>query len=188
MLKQNERQPKSEEHWTEQVSNLAPGESLRFQSNASPRLMDDLRSNGLVHTATPGLLDWPKKLARLSIWHEATKPMDLNQCRLSPEEEALVHALKVQGKIRFRARGGSMRPFVPDGSMVEIFALSPDDTPTIGSILLIAQPKRTVLHRLIEIVDTSRGRAFLCRGDRVPHFDRPVWRDAILGIYRGPRK
>ncbi len=143
---------------------------------------------GLVCTGVPRLLDWPRQIARRSVWQEATRPLDLAQCALSKEEEALVHALDVQGKITFRAHGGSMRPFIPHESLVEISKLSEEAEPQPGQILLVAQPGRTVVHRLVEIVDTSRGRAYVFRGDRVAHLDRPVWRDAILGFYSGHKK
>ena len=164
---------------------LQPGESLRFMSHQPDADVAHLLNLGLVPTQIPKLTDWPRRLLKRSIAHEATKPLDLKECVLSEEEEAFVHALNVHGHAKFLAKGGSMRPIIPEQSLIEIKKLGPHTEPTIGQILLIAQPGRTLLHRLVQIINTSRGRAYICRGDRVRHFDRPVWRNALLGIYTG---
>jgi hypothetical protein len=169
------------------LQTLQPGESIRFMTH-QPRLDNSQLLNlGLVPTQVPQLMDWPRRLLKRAIAHEATKPLSLDECRLSEEESAFAHALEMHGRAQFLAKGGSMRPLIPNQSLVEIELLDPHTEPELGQIILIGQPGRTLLHRLVRILNTSRGRAFICRGDRVRHFDRPVWRDALLGIYTGHR-
>jgi hypothetical protein len=167
---------------------LLPGDCIRFRATGRKDEVERLHLLGLVPTRIGRLRDWPKRVLGRAFGMEATKPMDRQDCQIKGEEEALIHALEEHGRITFRARGGSMRPVIPDDSLVEVHSFLEGVEPRVGQIILVAQPERTVLHRLVDIIDTSRGRAFLCRGDRVQHYDRPVWRDAVLGIYSGTGK
>ncbi len=78
---------------------------------------------------------------------------------------------------RFRARGGSMSPFVRDGDVVTVEpAAAPVRT---GDIVAFVDPasRRLRVHR----VAATRGDAFLLKGDNVEVPDGMVQRDGILG-------
>lgn len=79
---------------------------------------------------------------------------------------------------RFRARGGSMSPFVRDGDVVTVEPAAAAPVRT-GDIVAFVDPasRRLRVHR----VAATRGGAFLLKGDNVEVPDGMVQRDGILG-------
>jgi hypothetical protein len=85
-------------------------------------------------------------------------------------------ALERTGRVRFRARGGSMHPSLRDGDVVSVARTSPDDI-GIGDVVCYApEPGRLTLHRVV-------GRDAAClvtKGDALGWVERvPVGR--VLG-------
>ena len=79
--------------------------------------------------------------------------------------------------VRIRARGGSMRPLVPDGSVVE---LAPVTEPLrVGDIVAARVNGRFVIHRVV-----SLGAMVTLRGDATLANDPMVHPDDIIAIGR----
>jgi signal peptidase I len=86
--------------------------------------------------------------------------------------------------LRFRARGGSMRPFIQDGDLLEIQPLL-DRPVRVGDILLFRYGQHPLLvHRVVQIAppssrDPSPG--FITQGDAVLRPDGCIPTQAVLG-------
>ncbi len=80
---------------------------------------------------------------------------------------------------RFRARGGSMAPFICDGDIIDIAPLG-GRAPSLGEVVAFIQPEtgRLILHRLI----AKKADAYLLQGDNLPrHPDGLIPASALLG-------
>ncbi len=75
------------------------------------------------------------------------------------------------------ARGGSMRPFIPDGTPVMIRPLA-GRSPRVGEIVLTPWGDDIALHRVTRV----RGDQVTTRGDGCPTEDPPVPLTALLGV------
>lgn len=83
--------------------------------------------------------------------------------------------LEEHGLTRLVARGRSMRPWLIDGSLVEIEARKPQ----LGEVALCVDPEGVpVIHRVV--ARDSDGR-LTTRGDASPEVDRPWEPDMVLG-------
>ncbi len=86
--------------------------------------------------------------------------------------------------LRFRARGGSMRPFIQDGDLLEIHPLL-DRPVRVGDILLFRYAQHPLLvHRVVRVappssLDPSPG--FITQGDAVLRPDGCIPAQAVLG-------
>jgi len=83
---------------------------------------------------------------------------------------------------RFRARGGSMFPFIRDGDVLTIRPLG-DAPPAPGSVAAFARPGtgRLVVHRIVR----READTFLVRGDNLSAPDPPVPAENLLGTVTG---
>jgi len=75
------------------------------------------------------------------------------------------------------ARGGSMRPFLPDGTAVMIRPM-PERIPRIGEIVLVPRGDDVALHRVIRV----RSDTVVTRGDACAQEDPAVLRSDIRGL------
>ena len=75
------------------------------------------------------------------------------------------------------ARGGSMRPFLPDGTPVMIRPAA-GRVPRVGEIILVPRGDGAALHRVVRV----RGDSVVTRGDACAREDPPVPRSEILGV------
>jgi len=104
-----------------------------------------------------------------------------NEQRLSGQEFiVLVNAiLEKDAKVRFRALGNSMKPFVKNGDLVTLKALS-NRLPGLGDVIACPHPetKKLVVHRVIRLADGG----CVVKGDGNRHTDGFVSTEEILGI------
>lgn len=75
------------------------------------------------------------------------------------------------------ARGGSMRPFLPDGTAVMIRPLRGGHPPRVGEIILVPRGDDVALHRVIRV----EGDRVVTRGDACAAEDPPILLAAIQG-------
>ena len=86
--------------------------------------------------------------------------------------------LRRGGTVLDRTRGGSMRPFLPTGTELEVAPLTAPLLP--GDIVLVAFGERLVAHRLLR-TPTPEGRPALTKGDACRRPDPPVAAERLLG-------
>lgn len=89
--------------------------------------------------------------------------------------------------VRFRVRGGSMRPFILDGDMLEIRFVKEGDV-HLGDILLYHfHRKQLLVHRVIDIkknvvqADGPWATCFVCQGDASLRADGCIAAEDVLG-------
>lgn len=63
--------------------------------------------------------------------------------------DLLRRALRRTGRVRFRARGGSMRPSLRDGDVVSVVRADPDAIAIGDVVCFVPEPGRLSLHRVI---------------------------------------
>jgi hypothetical protein len=92
-------------------------------------------------------------------------------------------------RIRFRAFGGSMRPFIRGGDIVEI---EPADIDRIreGDVAFYFRPKGgIVLHRVVSKKCEDQVPVLTCQGDASMHAEGPIYPSQIMGravsVFRG---
>jgi len=90
-------------------------------------------------------------------------------------------ALTDVGAIRVQVGGGSMAPLLPDHSVVVVERVAPSEIRRADTVLLEAAPERLLLHRVLRIRRSSRGRQFLIKGDRLGCCDGWYDEGAVLG-------
>ena len=86
-------------------------------------------------------------------------------------------ALQRGQQVRLRVSGGSMRPFMHVGDIVELSPI--DSLPLVGDVLLVrcgSERERYVLHRLVRV----EGRKLFIRGDAQEHCEGPFVRQDVL--------
>ncbi len=79
--------------------------------------------------------------------------------------------------VRIRAHGGSMRPLIPDGSVVELGPIN--RRLEVGDVVAARVGEHFVIHRV-----TSVGAMITLRGDLTHHEDRPVHPADIIALGR----
>jgi signal peptidase I len=100
------------------------------------------------------------------------------------EFHALSSAILTDGHaVRFRARGGSMFPFIRDCDILEVRCVEVQKVRVGDVILYRTQAGRPIVHRVIKkIVDEKdRMAALITQGDAMMAADVPVHPDQILG-------
>lgn len=91
----------------------------------------------------------------------------------------LLSAVLERGKsLDFRAKGGSMSPFIRDGDIITVSPMQ-GSSPGAGDIVACRCPntQRLLIHRIVK----KRGDLYLIQGDNVPHPDGEVGRGEIIG-------
>jgi len=88
-------------------------------------------------------------------------------------------ALRAGRPVRLRARGQSMRPFIPDGSEVLVVPL--DSPPCVGEVVLVQVAGELALHRVVEVFPAAGRRYVRTRGDARRTPDPPLPVESILG-------
>lgn len=82
--------------------------------------------------------------------------------------------------LRFRARGGSMHPFIRDGDVLKVEPAEVSEI-KLGDVIFYRTGSRPVAHRVIRKV-SENGKAFLVtKGDSSPSSDQPVYPEDLLG-------
>jgi hypothetical protein len=85
-------------------------------------------------------------------------------------------ALQRGQRVRMTATGGSMRPFLHNGDVVELEPL--DSLPVMGDVVLVRSGReRYVLHRLVRV----KGGKLFIRGDAQEYCEGPFTRGDVLG-------
>jgi signal peptidase I len=94
----------------------------------------------------------------------------------------LVRSLLRQGvSVRIKVSGGSMRPLLNGGEVVEISSVQ-SGNPRRGDILFFCEQRNTLLmHRLIRCRYADKTLYLQTKGDACAEFDRFVSADQILG-------
>jgi signal peptidase I len=105
-------------------------------------------------------------------------PKKIETLNLKREDFASI-AQEVLGRgraLRFRAKGGSMAPFIRNGDVVEVVPL--EGKINLGDIVLYRSSHgNTVIHRVIQ----RSKRSIITKGDSVPSSDQPVLSKQVLG-------
>ncbi len=84
-------------------------------------------------------------------------------------------------RIRFRARGGSMFPFIRNGEIVEVESVDVGQI-RLGDVMFYhTWSGRIFAHRVIEKRKEEKGIVLVAKGDAVPHPDGLVYPDQVLG-------
>ncbi|NOZ06345.1 MAG: hypothetical protein GXP41_08355 [Chloroflexi bacterium] len=84
-------------------------------------------------------------------------------------------------RLRFRAHGCSMTPFIRDGDLVEVEPVSAEDV-ALGDILFLHDARGTpVVHRAIGRLHCAEGVRILPKGDAHMQPDTPVDAGQVLG-------
>lgn len=78
--------------------------------------------------------------------------------------------------LRFKAKGGSMSPFIRNGDVVEVVPLK--GKTNLGDIILYhSSYDNSIIHRVIQ-----RGKeSIITKGDSVPSSDQPIFSKQVLG-------
>ncbi|MGD0399268.1 MAG: S24/S26 family peptidase [Syntrophobacteraceae bacterium] len=90
----------------------------------------------------------------------------------------ILAALQRGQHVRLTATGGSMRPFLHNGDVVELEPL--DSLPVIGNVVLVrcgSDRERYVLHRLVRV----KGEKLFIRGDAQTSCEGPFTQGDVLG-------
>lgn len=150
----------------------ASGEAL-LDPPADRAFLEDLSRRGLL-AVLPGEADPAPSTAAAPA--PPPPPVTIDAAAF----EGLARAvLRAGHALRFEARGFSMRPQVPDGSVIEAVAARPEDVRRGEIVLYTAGAHRLVAHR---VVGRGGGR-LLARGDSAARLDRVAPED-LLGVVR----
>ena len=96
--------------------------------------------------------------------------------------ESLARDILSEGNsLRFRARGGSMRPLIQDGDMLEVVPVNTANF-RLGDILLFSDPSGQLMaHRLVHKVQQEGRMTLVMQGDANPRQDHPVPVKRVMG-------
>jgi hypothetical protein len=89
----------------------------------------------------------------------------------------IIELLRAAEPVRFRARGGSMWPAIPGGSLVEV---TPGAPRSAGELVAFERAGRVVLHRVLRI--TAEG--VVAQGDALEQADGVILHEHVLGTAR----
>ena len=95
--------------------------------------------------------------------------------------ELAVQSLADVGAVRLVVGGGSMAPLIPDRSAVVVRRVEPAAIRAADAVLVRAAPGRMLLHRVLRVRRSARGRRFLLKGDRLGRCDGWFGEDQVLG-------
>ena len=80
---------------------------------------------------------------------------------------------------------GSMSPKIEKGDAVLYKRINKDNMPQVGEILVFQKEKKTVVHRIIEIVDTGNGKIYYTKGDANEKPDGyPIELNEMIGVVK----
>ena len=99
----------------------------------------------------------------------------------SPEFVELSNEILTRGnRLRFRAHGKSMHPFINDGDIIEI---EPVDTKEIrrGDVIFYRKSGRAFLHRMRKKIYRDDKQVFIAKGDSILGCGEEVRMEDILG-------
>lgn len=102
-------------------------------------------------------------------------------CKKTNLAELSAEILRRDSIVRFRARGGSMHPFIKDGDIVEV---APTTAPSIAAgdvVLFSVSPGLVFAHRVIKKQYRDTELVFLIKGDAKPQPDHEVYSRQVLG-------
>jgi signal peptidase I len=95
--------------------------------------------------------------------------------------EVVTDLLRRGHSVRFRARGGSMRPTIREGEAITV-APAPSHGIRRGDVILYRSARGVIAHRVVRVARRPNGtRAFVPRGDASQSRDEAVEETAILG-------
>ena len=89
----------------------------------------------------------------------------------------LIELLRTGKPARFRARGGSMWPTIPGGSLVEV---TPGAPRAAGELVAFERDGQVVIHRVLQI--TAEG--IVAQGDSLEQTDGVIAHERVLGTAR----
>jgi len=98
------------------------------------------------------------------------------------EEDLVRDALRLHGKFRLRARGGSMNPAIPDYELVVVVPASVADLHIGDVVMSVHKAQCYVIHRIVW-KDRSTG-TVRTKGDSLDGLDPPVGKAQLLGRVR----
>ena len=81
---------------------------------------------------------------------------------------------------RLPARGGSMRPFIPDGCIALVEPATANEL-QVGDIALVSLGGKLVIHRVVRVGRVAGRPAVQTKGDAVCELDSWACGDAVLG-------
>lgn len=147
---------------------------LAFTDNTSAALSQTVR--GLYHglqtrSSNNRPLEWPRP------------PRFMRQSRevrpTFPDWSAalIIELLRGGEPVRFRARGGSMWPAIPGGSLVEV---TPEAPRSAGELVAFEREGRVVIHRALRITEEG----IVAQGDALENADGVVPAERVLGTAR----
>ena len=96
-------------------------------------------------------------------------------------------------QLRFHAPGGSMRPFIRPGDILEIHPRQPGQIPPLGAVVLsIDDKQRVIAHRVVRRFKELDNLLIVTQGDALVKPDAPIPVTQVLGIViaimRGKRR
>ncbi len=98
--------------------------------------------------------------------------------------ELFMEALRSLGRARLRVRGGSMRPWLRGGEIVEVRCASPAEV-RAGDVVAFARGGGLFVHRVIGKSRREGQTLLITKGDAFPDADSPVREAELLGRVTG---
>lgn len=83
-------------------------------------------------------------------------------------------------KIRFQAKGSSMRPYIQDGDVLEIEPVSSLSAVRVGDTVFTCTQGKVAIHRVVKKVKTDKW-YLLTKGDALDFPDSPIASEAVYG-------
>jgi signal peptidase I len=115
----------------------------------------------------------------------------MNDCRRATATALIAEAVRTRGSARFRVQGGSMRPLVRGGDVLEVRRAELATLRT-GDIAVFARAGGLFAHRVIGRAQRGGEAVLITKGDAFPEPDAPVCAEELLGrvavVLRGPRR
>lgn len=96
------------------------------------------------------------------------------------EKELMVETLEKGDKLRFKALGGSMTPFIRSGDIITIEPVNHRNI-VVGDILFYEADSEFLVHRLIEKRENKENSIYTTKGDSLTSPDKPVNDSQIMG-------
>lgn len=94
--------------------------------------------------------------------------------------DLLTETLNKSGKLRFRAFGRSMLPFIIPGDVLTVETTNTDEI-SVGDIILFESENVFFVHRLIKKSKINNDNYFVTKGDYLDYADNPIRSSQILG-------
>ena len=91
--------------------------------------------------------------------------------------EIIKEIMLKKGYFKLSVKGQSMKPWIPSGS--EIFIEQINETPQLGSIVMVNHNQKVFVHRIIRFLENE---CFILKGDNNPRIDGVFQKDSIIGL------